>query len=294
MDFKRLSLEDKPIICEFLKLDPPLASEFTFTNLFMWRCRYKPIWKRINDLLVILLRNDAGEYFGTPPIGMGNKEDALRTIFDDLEKFSVAGYVAKAEKRFIEQWIDPGAYNVSEDIDNSDYVYLSKNLIELPGNRYHKKRNHINKFTRNFEFEYKNLDVNSVDCFLNLQEDWCEMRKCIEDPELLQEDKAIYEALINYEELDFRGGGILIDNKVEAFALGERLNDETAVIHIEKANPEINGLYAAINQLFCANNFTDFKYINREQDLGISGLRQAKQSYYPHHMIEKFVITRKQ
>ena len=132
-----------------------------------------------------------------------------------------------------------------------------------------------------------------AESFLGLQEDWCELRDCVENPDLLHEDRAIYEAISHYKELGFRGGAISIDSKVEAFALGELLNPDTAVIHIEKANPDIPGLYAAINQLFCAKEWSGVKYINREQDLGLENLRKAKESYYPDHMVEKYTLIHK-
>ena len=116
------------------------------------------------------------------------------------------------------------------------------------------------------------------------------MKECVEDPDLHSEDYAIHGAMTHFEELDFKGGAVQIDSRIEAFSLGETLNDDTAVIHIEKANPDIPGLYAAINHLFCSNTFSGMMYINREQDLGMEGLRKAKESYYPHHMVSKYTI----
>jgi hypothetical protein len=119
------------------------------------------------------------------------------------------------------------------------------------------------------------------------------MRECVVKPDLLAEDYAIREALANAAELNCQGGAIVINSRVEAFSLGEPLNQDTAVIHIEKANPDIPGLYAAINQLFCANAWANWTYINREQDMGVEGLRKAKESYYPHHMVNKHILTAK-
>jgi hypothetical protein len=110
---------------------------------------------------------------------------------------------------------------------------------------------------------------------------------------LLGEERAIYEALHNMDNLDFKGGVIHINGKVEAFALGEQLNPQTAVIHIEKANPAFDGLYQLINQEFCAHEWKDIPYINREQDLGEEGLRKAKLSYHPHHLVNKYIVTLK-
>jgi hypothetical protein len=107
---------------------------------------------------------------------------------------------------------------------------------------------------------------------------------------LMDEWQAVREALAHFSELDIQGGVVLIRDKVEAFALGELLNDRTAVVHVEKANPEVRGLYAVINQQFCEKEWKDVPYVNREQDLGEPGLRQAKQSYHPDHLVEKYRI----
>ena len=163
-------------------------------------------------------------------------------------------------------------------------------MIQLSGRRYHSKKNHLNRFIKSYEFEYLNLDVELVECFLDMQEEWCQLNECTDDTSLLSEDYAIHTALTCFEDMDFSGGAIRIDSKLEAFSLGEPLNNKTAVIHIEKANPEIPGLYCAINQMFCSNAWSHMAYINREQDLGIEGLRKAKASYYPHHMVNKYIV----
>ena len=117
------------------------------------------------------------------------------------------------------------------------------------------------------------------------------MKRCEDDLDLLGEWDAVKEILKTYTGLEVQGAVITIENKVVAFTIGQMLNDDTAVVHIEKADPEIPGLYPVINQQFCENNWKNVKYINREQDLGIPGLREAKLSYYPDHMVQKFRIT---
>ena len=107
---------------------------------------------------------------------------------------------------------------------------------------------------------------------------------------LMDEWKAVFNGLNHYRDLDLRGGGIIIDGRMEAFALGERLNDETAVIHIEKANPHLPGRYTLVNQQFCEHCWAEIEYINREQDLGEPGLRKAQISYHPDHLEEKYTI----
>lgn len=292
-DFKQLELEDRGIFAEFLGADPPQASEYTFTNFYMWRHHFKPLWAQEHGCLVVILSPGGEEPFGLKPIGAGDKGAALDVLFRELDELSKDPRIARVEKAFVETSVDIQRYRVEEDRANSDYVYRAQDLINLSGNRYHSKKNHVNRFVKNNEFEYKELDEESVECCLDLQEEWCELRSCTLNPGLEHEDRAIYEALINFQELAFQGGVIKMNNTVQAFGLGERLNEDTAVIHIEKANPNVPGLYAAINKLFCQEAWSDFTYINREQDLGEEGLRKAKSSYHPDHMIDKFVIRRR-
>ena len=127
-----------------------------------------------------------------------------------------------------------------------------------------------------------------------METEWCNLRHCELFPSLAGEEKAIFEALQNTETLGFKGGVILINDKVEAFALGETLNPQTAVIHVEKANPAFEGLYQLINQEFCAHEWKNVLYINREQDLGEEGLKKAKLSYHPHHLINKYTVKLKE
>ena len=293
-DFKPIELIAKDVFDYFFSEDPQQTSELTFTNLFMWSHRYRPKWTRWEDCLLIILHPLDGLPFGLPPVGPGNKRAALDFLAKHLGKLTDEVMVCRVSKDFVEKWVDPKQYEIIEDRDNSDYVYLTEDLINLSGNKYHGKKNHISRFMKAYEFEYRNLDLDLVQCCLSLQESWCEIKDCGESPSLMAEDMAIYEALKNYEELDYTGGVILINSLVEAFSLGEMLNPDTAVIHVEKANPEISGLYAVINQLFCKEAWSGVRYINREQDLGIEGLRKAKKSYYPHHMAEKFTLRPRQ
>jgi hypothetical protein len=179
---------------------------------------------------------------------------------------------------------------VLADRDNSDYVYLTENLIRLSGNRYHSAKNHVNRLKKKGGWEYLPLTPELVDQCLNLQEDWCRLRQCDESPSLLNEEQAILEAFRHIDLLSYRGSVIRMEDKVEAFTLGERLNPDTVVIHVEKANPEIPGLYALTNQQFLEKEWSDTRYVNREQDLGEPGLRKAKESYHPEFMVEKFTL----
>jgi hypothetical protein len=177
------------------------------------------------------------------------------------------------------------------DRDQSDYVYLSRDLIELAGRDLHAKKNHVNRFKRTYRHEYRRLSADLSGACLAMETAWCDLRHCWETRSLASEEVAIHEALHHFGELSYLGGVILVEGKVEAFALGEALNPDTFVCHVEKANPDVDGLYAAINQMFCEAEAARFTYVNREQDLGVPGLRKAKESYQPHHLEHKYRVT---
>jgi len=289
-DFRPLEIGDKEVFRRFLNDDPPQISELTFTNLFIWQHRYHPVWTERDGCLLIILHPEETTPFGLQPVGKGDKKKGLDTLCRELKNVSPEVRISRVSEDFINRYLDHDHYIYQSDRDNSDYVYATRDLIELSGRRYHGKKNHLNNFFKKYRFEYLNLDTGSVKSFLDMQEEWCRIKICAEAPDLLSEGYAVRTALLNFGELDYKGAAIRIDSKIEAFSLGEQLNADSAVIHIEKANPDIPGLYSAINQLFCRNAWSHLEYINREQDLGIAGLRKAKESYYPHHMINKYTV----
>ena len=275
-DFKPISLTDREQISSFLHQNPPVTSELTFTNVFMWRHRYKFQWCLGEDSLLIIGVIDSGEYFALPPVGQNDLTLPVRQLLDYLRRFTSTPEIHRVPETSAQRYAEALSLEVEEDQANSDYVYRTKSLINLSGRKYHRKRNHLNQFR-------------IKDC-LELEEQWCRLRNCLENPALFNEEQAIREALLHYDELNCQGALILVDDKAVAFSLGESLNPDTAVIHIEKANPEYPGSYAVINQEFCQHAWKDFTYINREQDLGEPSLRQAKLSYYPDHMSNKVIL----
>ncbi|MEW5913354.1 MAG: phosphatidylglycerol lysyltransferase domain-containing protein [Thermodesulfobacteriota bacterium] len=288
--YKDLELNDHQAVGAFLQADPPRTSELTFTNLFMWRHHYRPQWRAEAGCLLMVLAPQGQAPFGLPPIGPGDKISAARALCADLQRGGVRPSLQRVGAELAADLAAAG-FKAQEDRDQSDYVYLAADLATLPGRRYHRKKNHYNKFAKNYRFEYRPLEPGLVGRVLEMQESWCALRECHLDQSLASEDRAVYEALSHFGELDYSGGVILIADKVEAFSLGEPLNPDTAVIHIEKGNPAFDGIYAAINLLFVAEAWSEMTYINREQDLGVEGLRQAKESYLPARMVAKYVVT---
>jgi hypothetical protein len=290
--FRRIQLEDRDFLREKIWEYQPQTSEWTFTNLFMWRSHYGFRWSSYKDWFVVLCAaGSQGPYF-FQPIGPPSRLEIIRKCFRWLkeEKGEKNPRIERADPKLVEEIKAAKEFFIEPTRDQFDYVYRSQDLIQLAGRRYHSKRNHINKFTQSYSFTYSSLEERHLKACMELGGRWCELRRCEEDLNLMGESEALQEALTHFSSLKIEGGVILIRDKVEAFSLGERLNPETAVIHIEKANPEIPELYAMINQQFCEKTWSNVPMINREQDLGEPGLRQAKLSYLPDHLVEKFRI----
>jgi hypothetical protein len=166
---------------------------------------------------------------------------------------------------------------------------LTNDLAELPGDKYDAKRNFVTRCLSKHTCRYASIGPSEINECLQLQTQWCNLRNCSLVPGLEAENTAIKAVFDNYAYLGIIGGAVYVDDKLEAFTLAEPLNDNTAVVHFEKANPEIEGLYQVVNQWFCQKALRNLKFVNREQDLGLPGLRKAKESYYPHYMVEKHV-----
>lgn len=288
---KDLSLEDKPILDLAFQKFPPSISEFTFTNLFIWRHAYQIKISRLKNFLCLFAENGEHPFF-FPPIGEGDVLECYRTLLQLMKEKGVFVKIARVPEEVASRfdWKSEG-FVVGFDRDQSDYVYLSEDLIHLQGRKYHRKRNHIKQFKGKYVHQYLPLTSELISDCLRLESNWCDLRQCEVMPGLRNESIATKEAFAHFEALGVKGGVIVINGKVEAFTLGEPLNSDTVAIHIEKANPAFEGLYPTINQAFLENHWSGYTYVNREQDLGEEGLRKAKESYFPHHMINKHTIT---
>jgi hypothetical protein len=289
-DFKPLALDDRDEISAIFLTNPPITSELTFTNLFIWRHHYRFSWSMAGDILLIAAESPQGKPFALPPVGGGDLAPAFRFLLDHLGRLAARPEIRRVPEPLAQRYSEILALEAEESRGQSDYVYRTNSLITLSGRKYHRKRNHINQFRSTYTYRYEPLTPKLIEACLELQDDWCRLRECTENPALLSEERAVHEALSHYSQLGLTGAAILVQGKVAAFSLGEPLNPETAVIHVEKANPEFAGSYAVINQDFCRQAWSKFTYINREQDLDDQGLRQAKLSYYPDHLVSKFVL----
>jgi hypothetical protein len=290
--FKPVELEDRELMSAHLWKYQPRTSELTFTNLFIWRSSFEWRWAVDGERLILHSVKDGQNPFFLPPIGPPPRaETALKILRWLRDERGLAGpRLERADSRFVAEISGVAGLEIEPCREHFDYVYRSEDLIALKGSRYHAKRNFLNRFESSAAYQLQPLGPENLGLCAEFQERWCEFRRCEEDLNLLGEWEAIKEALAHYSGLKVKGEVITMDGRVEAFTFGELLNADTAVVHIEKANPEIPGLYAAINQKFLQKYWSEVRYINREQDLGEEGLRRAKLSYHPDHLEEKYRI----
>ncbi len=291
--FQELKIEDKNILDPYFQLSYHENSHLNFTNLFMWRKPYHIEWCIEDDILFFIAEYNE-EKFALQPLCTEDKffmaidkirayfaEQNLPLVFSGLEEMAV-------EK--LKEY-PAGEFEFEDNRDDYDYVYNSADLIKLAGRKFHSKKNHLNSFRKNYP-EAKYLSINNdiiTLCKITIN-GWYKKRLALtpDDPFIKAERDAIIEVFNNFDALKLKGGAIFLVNKVMAFTFGEALNTDTAVIHVEKADPDVNGAYTAINQAFVENEWADMAYINREEDMGIEGLRKAKESYRPVKMIKKF------
>ncbi|MEN8134743.1 MAG: phosphatidylglycerol lysyltransferase domain-containing protein [Thermodesulfobacteriota bacterium] len=284
-----LDLSQVTLVNQYLTDFPPQISEHTFTNLFAWSGT-RPVWLfEVKDTLVFLIRTDICRddelvIFG-PPVGKLSLAEVLTELGD-----RVIGGVRLTDKDLA--GLEPGSFSTTTDRENSDYVYLVSDLAELAGRNYAKKRSHVKHCLNEHDCVFEWISGHNIDECRDLLQRWCQSRQCDLDPGLCGEAKALQTTLDHFDNFKLLGGAIRVDGLIQAFTIGERLNRTTAVCHFEKSMPEINGLGQLINQWFAKKCLPEFEFFNREQDLGIPGLRQAKESYHPDHMVEKFKVFR--
>ena len=290
-EFRPVRLEDRQALEATFRVMEPEVSELNFTNLFMFRHVHDYRLSSLDGNIVILAKSYIDEPYFMPPIGENDIPGTIRTMMDFLRERGDRPVIDLAWKGFIERYIagDSGYYYVLDD-DNSDYLYEAEELKGLTGRKFHDKKNLLNRFLRKYEHEYLRLTADLVPQAKKLVERWCEEKCTDEAPSTYGETEATMLALDNFEHLSSTGGVVLIKGRVQALSLGEELNRETVVVHVEKANSEFEGLYQFISSEFLVKEFPGYKYVNREQDLGEPNLRKSKLSYNPIRMVEKYRV----
>lgn len=297
MKFKKLELEDKDVFDRYVHPYEFLSCEYSFTTLYMWKDACDIQYAICKDALIIKKKDFEGKYHFMQPLGY-SKEN-LKDIIEELvayKKESKMEYLFKdLEENFIGEikglFHGMDEFCIKEDRDNFDYLYEAKKLMDLSGKKLHAKKNHYNYFVKNYNYEV--VEINNEKVISDVMEAakrWYEENE-ERDYKLYYELRAIEEVVHNMSKLKLKGVAVYADEKLAAFGIGEMLNEKLAVIHVEKGDKNINGVYSFINKTLIDRCFSDAEMINREQDLGIDGLRKAKMSYNPLTLEKKFILS---
>ena len=281
-EFKPVGLEDQAVFKEYIEREPSGVCEMNFANIFIWKDSEHPRYTILNGSLCVLVEPDFEPPYFLPPVGGDRGPETIAACLRHAPRLS------RVPEEFVRRF--GAGFRAEEDPDNFDYIYRVEDLVELKGKKYDGKRNRIRKFESTFSHEYAVLARGDVAGCVQLLEHWFEEKRN-GDPYMKAEKVAIVQALASFELLGLKGGVVKVDGRIEAFTFGMRLTADTAVIPIEIANPALAGLAQWINREFVRGEWPDFKFVNREQDMGVEGLRQAKLSYQPDHLVRKYNLT---
>lgn len=289
--FKPITIMDQEWITTYIKnSDYPICDLF-FPNLFMWNDVYHYAYAIIDGFLVIM-DNDNAFYM---PLGKGDIKKVITSLllYCKSKNFPFILKAITPEMFLLLDTAFPHIFTYTKQRDHFDYVYASENLIELHGKHYQAKRNHIHHLTKQYVCTFEEINDDNIKEVLAMHENWI-LENQRDTPSYQPENLAVHHILLHYKQLPIDGGLLRIGKDVVAFSFGAPINRNVYDICIEKAFHHINGLYSMINQSFAEHFCSTYTYINREDDLGIPGLRKAKLSYHPTYLLEKGIVQIKE
>lgn len=293
LEFRDIDISDKQRITRALKSSRFMGCEYSFAN--------NMAWKRLGDSQIAFykdfyiscaFRTEDGIPRFTLPSGSGD----YREVIAEMKSFSehsgkplrIGGITEDSLEMLLELF--PDSFTTQTDEGEWDYIYNTCDLIELPGRKYHAKRNHLARFNE-LGAEFSMITDKDFDDCITLGAVEYNSKADSSGHSFVAEQYAIHTYFRYFSELGLKGGIIRIGGKAAAFTLGDELRSDTMCVHIEKADTQFSGIYAGINNCFAKAAAGDYKYVNREEDLGIEGLRKAKLSYHPAFLLRKYTVT---
>ncbi|WP_297904109.1 DUF2156 domain-containing protein [uncultured Parabacteroides sp.] len=295
--FRPIRLEDKEIITSFTFPSDYRNCDFSFANMCSWRFLYDSEFAIVDGYLLIrFMIEDKSRFAYMMPVGKGSLANAIRLLEEDSLKHGhplcMLGITPDAKDQL--EGALPGSFFYIPERDYFDYIYLREDLATLRGKKYQSKRNHINNFKKRYSYEYVPITSEIVPQCLKLECKWYKANNENNDGEELNDERrSLTYALHHFENLNLIGGAIRVDNEIIAFSFGAPINHNTFGVHVEKADVNFDGAYTVINQELASHLPETYMYINREEDLGIPGLRKAKLSYQPTILLEKNAAIKK-
>ena len=306
-EFKEITLQDRDWMRQVFAWADNRATEYNFTVLFIWRDIMGTRVARYRDYILIKFRPHGVEgYLYLFPVGRGPSEDlekALEICMEDARTGEAPFRMASVQKEQLEilESLYPDRF-VHEPFRNSfDYIYSAEDLVFLRGKKFQSKRNFISRFRRNEGWSYEVVGKGNLHECMEMSLKWCAKYGCGKDPSMQSEHCSVKNALDNFHELGLQGGLLRLNGEVVAFTIAEKTNSDTLLVHIEKAYADIVGAYPAIANEFLRSSVVvdqaagelSVRYINREDDAGDEGLREAKMQYHPLFLLEKYSVKEK-
>lgn len=290
IDFQPIRPEDLEKYSPFLHSGKSRGCEYSFANLYLWGRQKAAVAEGQMVLFSQFNRKTVYPY----PAGEGEVKPVLEAIIRDSQERGIPCRITGLDSEDIAEMerMFPGQFSYHCDRDSYDYVYAIDDLADLKGRKYQRKRNHFNRFRENYpDYTIEPITQENIPQVQQMLEDWYAQRKQTDpDGDYLMEQSAIYRALRHYDQLGLEGVVLVYEGRILAMTIGSRLSPDTYDIHFEKACAEADTAYTVINcefARFLRTRHPEVQFLNREDDLGIEGLRKAKLSYYPHHLVEK-------
>lgn len=294
LNFKSPEIKDKQWVDECLKHSNSMNCEYTFGNVFIWSTPYNTKICKFKDFFICRWGKGMNISYSLP-LGQGNFSEAIIEIINDAKALGVKPRIYGITSNYLTilQESFTGKFEYHFDVGLNDYIYKTEKMATLSGKKYHGKRNHISNFKKqNPNWSFEKIDKTNIKDCIEFHSKWIEERATLEEDveDFSLEFEAVLRSFEYFEELDFIGGLIRVDGEVVAYTMGEANKiGNCFVSHFEKAPATLQGAYPIINQEFTKNCLLEYEYVNREEDLGIEGLRKSKQSYYPEVFLEKCV-----
>ena len=289
-NFIPVSLEKADAYYALWDVTPRRSLDYTLANLWGWQEYYGLEWQFAGPLCWI--RQTRPEQHCWAPIGDWNAVD-WPALLPDVAGASGRDFIRVPEE-LMQLWQKacPQLVEVGEERGQWEYLYKQEELANLPGNRFHKKRNHFNSYVKAYgEPDYRGVTDGMVEDVLGVQDDWCQWHECAGSPSLLAENEAINRVLTHWDTFrGLTGGSLYVDGRMIAFSVGEKLDDETLGVHFEKGLNGYKGVYQVMNCEFARHAGAGLRWINRAQDLDEEGLRQAKMTYLPADFLRKYTV----
>lgn len=293
LEFKPLSLDDMQRYNDLYNLCDEKCSDYTFINLWSWKEKYN-VYRCFDGDICWLASKSNNDLHFLAPIGNWHQENWA-------ERLSILGYDNIHFKKIPRSLLNifektkSLSFRIICDRNDWEYIYDVQKLIDLAGSDYSTKRKLANKFIETYDYRYEELTKDKLNEVLEFQKEWLSQEGLEFSPDLKTEDNAISTMLQNWDTFSNKlaGGLIYVEDKLVAYTIAEKVDHSTIIIHFEKALYGYRGSYQAINRMFLENICCGYQYVNRQQDLGIEGLRKAKKEYHPIRFIKKYSLELK-